>query len=554
MKRAIIYGRVSTNKQSPESIETQIIECQKWANDNGCVVVDIYDDSGQSGRAYNVNNRDGFQQIKEDAKNGRMDYALIHKIDRFARSVADYFIQERALNEYGVKIVVVGMPFFQNADIVTKSVHIAMAEQFSVNLSDEVKRKMRTHAFKSAFLGGKPPYGFTTAIIDGQKILVPHPEHSQAIQLIYQLYLQGNGYVNISKKLAKVGYLNDLNEPFTASHIRKILTSKKYNGYYTYGNRFKENGKDRKNKDKNAIIEIPNVYEKIIDDDTFNAVQNKINENVPRNKTKRRFYPLTGKMTCNSCGRAITGFSSKMFNREGQPEYNYYRCTGKKVNSCDMPSIPAELIEDFIFEKIKQLVFDEQFTLKLIKRVRENLSIDIKHLEKLKIEIEKKLKEIQTKMKDTTKEKIAKKIKEELYDEIIEDYNKEYNQLELRLLNISQQLFLNDKSDEIIKYVNDLKNGFIQIDAEIKSVLLRQVVQAVKLDYENIIVYLSFEKSKVRLSNIDNGVPMTQLDKKMRLSNDNNGEPITQLDKQIFLHNYDGIYFIEIIEQRKKQG
>ena len=84
MKRARIYVRKSTNKQSEETIETQIEKCQLWAKENNCVITEIYDDSGKSGRAYNVRNRRGFNQIKADAAAGLMDYALIYTIDRVA--------------------------------------------------------------------------------------------------------------------------------------------------------------------------------------------------------------------------------------------------------------------------------------------------------------------------------------------------------------------------------------------------------------------------------------------------------------------------------------
>lgn len=536
MKRAIIYGRKSSTKQSVETIETQIAECTKWAKDNDCIVVDIYDDS-QSGRDYNVYKRDGFNQIKEDAKHGRMDFALIHKIDRFARSVADYFIQERALNEYGVKVVVVGMPWFQNADIVTKSVHIAMAEQFSVNLSNEVSVKMRTHAMKTFFMGGKPPYGFSTAVINGgHKVLIPHPEHSKAIQTIYSLYLQGNGYVNISKALAQQGFFNAKNEPFTHSHIRKVLTSKKYNGWYVYGMRHKVNGKDCKNPDKSTIIEIPNVYDKIIDDETFNAVQDKINANVPRNKTRRRFYPLTGKIICQNCGRSVTGFSTSHQDRKDSPCFSYYRCTGKKVNGCDMKSISAEFLEDFVFEKIRKYVFDDTFIAKLTKSVMDNLSFDMAHLQRTKAEIEKALKENKEQTKAAMKDSHSKKVSSDLYEEIIEEYAEERKQLEDRLFEISQKLNANDRTESIKKYMAELKRTLSNTDTDVKQAVLKQVVRSVSLGHESVEVFLSLEKSKIRLSKSNHGVPLNSL------------------DKQSKIHNVDGVHFLKISETRKKQG
>ncbi len=517
MKRAIIYGRTSTSKQSVESIETQIAECQKWANENNCTIVEIYDDSGQSGRSYNVSNRDGFQQIKVDAMNGRMDYALIHKIDRFARSVADYFIQERSLENYGVKVIVVGMPFFQDADIITKSVHIAMAEQFSKNLSEDVSVKMRTFARKGAFLGGKPPYGFNVETsANNEKHLVINEAEAIAIRLAYESYLQGYGYEQTARILAENGFLSYTGNQFTAMFIKKILFSKKYNGYYVYGERNNINGKEKRVADKSLIIEIPDAVEKIIDDATFQAVQNKMKNTNPRNKRHKRDYPLTGLIVCGVCGYSYVGSCTT---KNGQLKFPYYKCSGRKIKVCTSKSIRAEILENYILKKIKEYLFDDSFTDQLISEVEKNLSGDVQHFHEIRKKIEKELKSINGEIKEATREKYKKKISEDLYNEIVDDLNKEKNSLEIRLYNINSQIDVENKTDEIAKYVKLLKENFENSNDEIKSVFLRQIVQSIKVNDETIEVLLNITQGtdakgfSDSLHNISGGVPLFTLGK-----------------------------------------
>lgn len=517
-KRCAIYVRKSTTKQSAETMETQIAECKKWAEDNDCIVVGIYDDS-QSGQGYNTKKRDGFQRIKQDAKLGKMDYALIHKIDRFARSAADYFSQELILNEYGVKIVVVGMPFLKDADIITKSVHIAVAEQFSRNLSSEVSLKMRTFARKGKFLGGTPPFGFKVVEKGEDKFLEVNPEQVEAVKLIYKLYLDGLGYINISKYLAQNGYTNSKNEPFTPTFIRKVLTSKKYNGFYVYGVRETIKGKEKVTYNKEKLIEVPNMYEKIIDDETFNAVQIALESRTRKNRRQDRDYPLSGLITCGSCGRAYVGACTVQEHRNVK-KYVYYRCNGYRVNECKMPGVRADYLEDFIAAKVKKFVFSDTFTENLIKEVESHLSGDLQSFLNIKSQLEKDLKEVNDQIKAAMKDKYKGKKNEDLYEEVVEELNQERETIENRLFNIEQQINVNDKTEQIRDYVNYIRNNFELADDDLKASLLRQVVNSVVITEENIKVYLNIAPSTVQpgrrylnsLPSINSGVPMIMLD------------------------------------------
>lgn len=523
MKRAIIYGRISTNKQNAESIETQIAECEKWAINNNCTVVDIYDDSGQSGRAYNVRNRAGFQQIKEDAKAGRMDYALIHKIDRFARSVRHYFNREEELEQYGVKIIVVSMPFLQDADIVSKSVHIAMAEQFSTNLSDEVSKKMRTYARKGAYLGGRSPYGFNVAVVEGEKTLVINEKEAEVIRLIFNLYLQSYGYTLISQKLNKLGYKNADGKSFQIQHVKSILQNKKYNGVYVYG-RYENNG-DRKRKltkDAEKLIEIPGVYDKIIDDETFNAVQDKIKSKQIKNKRKLHFYPLTGSFVCGVCGRAVVGYSYKYKNKHNK----YYRCLGRRLHDCNVPAVRSEELQNFILSKIKQYLFDDAFTANLIKQVEADLHGDVNEFKRIEADLQKEIKRERDILKNALRDKYAEEIDAKLYNEIVEESEALKNALEIRLVNIQRQISVTDKTDSIKKYIAYLRKNLEKAADDVKLTILKQIVQACVLLPGKVEVYLNISAPPISgrvsalLSKLTNGNPSFTLDSK------NNNQPI----------------------------
>ena len=527
MKRARIYVRKSTSKQSAETIETQIAKCKQWAAENNCIVTDVYDDSGKSGRAYNVKNRKGFNQIKADAAAGLMDYALIYTIDRFARSVADYFIQERALEEAGVKLIVVGMPFLQEADIITKSVHVAMAEQFSENLSKDIYLKMRTFALKKAYLGGPAPLGFKIITDkDGNKTLDVDKENCEIIRLIFHLYLQGFGYAGISRILREKGYTNKLGNAYPPPTIKSILKNPKYNGYYVYGRRSCKNGKTIMHdlNDTDKVILIPDVYEKIIDDTTYQTAQKRLKENadLPRNKRnkKARFYCLTGRITCGVCGTPMQGWSCV---NNQKKRYYYYKCDQRyrKVKHCGGKMVRADYLEDYICEQITKHLFTPKLVDELTEGVIKALSGDIEEFKARERDLKRTITDLKAQIKNAMRDKYSGKIDQDMLEELIKDYNQELHEAETRLISIQQKINANDKAAAIKSYINELKENIKNADEDLRGIFIQQAVNQVIVNEDSIEIYLYASEppsippdgSAFCLHNINNGVPLFSLHK-----------------------------------------
>jgi DNA invertase Pin-like site-specific DNA recombinase len=84
-KRAAIYVRVSTDKQT---VESQIRELRQIAERRGWEVAGEYRDAGISG-AKGRENRPGLDQMLKDASKRRFDVVMAWAIDRLGRSLID---------------------------------------------------------------------------------------------------------------------------------------------------------------------------------------------------------------------------------------------------------------------------------------------------------------------------------------------------------------------------------------------------------------------------------------------------------------------------------
>lgn len=84
-KRAAIYVRVSTDKQS---VESQVKELTAIATRRGWEITQVYNDAGISG-AKGRDQRPGLDDLLNDASKGRFGVVMVWAIDRLGRSLVD---------------------------------------------------------------------------------------------------------------------------------------------------------------------------------------------------------------------------------------------------------------------------------------------------------------------------------------------------------------------------------------------------------------------------------------------------------------------------------
>jgi DNA invertase Pin-like site-specific DNA recombinase len=98
MKRAVLYMRVSTVDQHPE---TQLYDLRQLAAQRGLEVVLEYTDRISGAKA----RRPGLDQMMADARRGRFDVVLVWASDRIARSTRHFLEVLDELNHLGVEFV-----------------------------------------------------------------------------------------------------------------------------------------------------------------------------------------------------------------------------------------------------------------------------------------------------------------------------------------------------------------------------------------------------------------------------------------------------------------
>jgi DNA invertase Pin-like site-specific DNA recombinase len=99
VKRAVIYSRVSTIDQNPQS---QLLDLEQLAAQRGFEVIDTYVDHGYSGIRVK---RPALDRLMADARRGRFEVLLVWSCDRVARSTRHLLEVLDELNQLNIQFV-----------------------------------------------------------------------------------------------------------------------------------------------------------------------------------------------------------------------------------------------------------------------------------------------------------------------------------------------------------------------------------------------------------------------------------------------------------------
>jgi len=336
-KRAVVYARYSSHSQTEQSIEGQLRDAHEFAKRNGIIIVNEYIDRAISGT---TDDRPAFQRMIRDAEKKQFQLVLVWKLDRYARNRYDAAIYRAKLKACGVSIVSVKEDLDdESADkIILVSLLEGMAEYYSRNLSENVRRGQRESIMKGWFPGGKIPYGY----IHVDHHLVPDPMAAPIVREIYDRYISGERVSLILHDLQTRGVLCHGHQMDYTS-LTRILSNPVYMGNFRFAGQVVEGCAE-------AII-TEEVFERA-------SVLRAANRRAPAARRSRDVnYLLMGKLFCGDCGKNYAGDSGTA--RSGE-RYYYYSCRGRKIHrNCKNARLRKDEIEYFVCKVISDFLTEQ---------------------------------------------------------------------------------------------------------------------------------------------------------------------------------------------------
>ncbi len=173
MKNAVIYARFSSHAQNEQSIEGQLKECYAFAE------------------------RKSFH------------FVIVYQLDRFARNRYDSATYKAKLKKNGVRVLSAKENITDDASgILIEGVLESMAEYYSAELSQKIKRGIAISASKCKFFGGSVPLGYK---VSEDKSFIVDEKTAPIVKQLFQMLTSGYNYAQIMR------YMNERGHDFIAN-------------------------------------------------------------------------------------------------------------------------------------------------------------------------------------------------------------------------------------------------------------------------------------------------------------------------------------------------
>jgi len=368
--RAALYMRVSTGRQAEHdlSIPDQRGQLNSWCRAKGHIVVAEFIEAGASA---SDDRRPAFQQMIERACDGEhaFDLIVVHSYSRFFREAFEQEFYVRKLAKHSVKVVSMTQPVGDEKEPVQAMMRkvIALFDEYqSKENAKHVLRSMKENARQGFWNGATAPLGYRLVEAErrGAKIkkkLETDPVEAETVQLIYKLYLHGDGnsgalgIKEVVKWLNGNGYRTRRGESFGVAPLHKILTNTVYIGQWKFN---KASSRTRQRKPDEEVVTIP--VPGLIDPHVFDRVQRQLHARSPKVMAPRVTTGpilLTGLAICATCKGGMTLRTGTSQNGFVHRYYTCSTCARKGKTACKGRSIRMDRLDGLVMTHLVDQLF-----------------------------------------------------------------------------------------------------------------------------------------------------------------------------------------------------
>lgn len=444
--RVALYIRVSGEEQKMHglSLEAQQERLEKYARERGWLIVGIYIDAAKTARKH-LHKRTEFQKMIDSVKRNEIDILLFCRLDRWFRSVADYYKIMEILHDHNCEWLTTDEEY----DTTTANGRLYINVKLSIAQNEaDIDGERIDVVFDSKIahgtvVSGNCPFGFR---VNDEKRLEIVPEDADIVRdafCRYEATVSQRGTIKYIREKYGVNWCD--------ATFRRMLREKLYTGIYDRGGRINEN-----------------FCPAIITHDQFEHVQKLTSKNA-RSSPSGKVYIFTSILTCNECSHKLVGYSTR--------QYCYYRCNQhfQRGRCSNNHSVREDFIESWLFDHLEEEInrCQLEWEVQAASRKRSITSSD----------------------KSALKRKLSK-LKELYVNELIdlEEYKKDYEiyTTALRQLPDPAQEAPPDFAAVRNILTTDFKSIYNTLTREEKRTLWRSVIEEIRIDNDGNITGIVF--------------------------------------------------------------
>jgi site-specific DNA recombinase len=354
--RCAIYTRKSSEEgleQDFNSLDAQREACEAYIasqkHEGWVLHREMYDDGGFSGGTME---RPALQRLLVDIAAGKVDVAVVYKVDRLTRALSDFAKIVDVFDAQGVSFVSVTQQFNTTTSMGRLTLNVLLSfAQFEREVTGErIRDKIAASKKKGMWMGGQPPLGYD---VKDRKLIVNQAE-AEAVRAIFhqykalrsvrllKAYLDSVGIISKARRLADGSPYGS--KPLARGALYLMLQNRIYRGEIVH-------------KDKSY----PGNHDAIIDEALWNEVQAILAENrVDRTTGRDAKEPsLLGGILYDAAGERMTPSHAV----KNGTRYRYYvsapLVTGGAKKAASGQRIPAISLEAVVKRRIREWLGDE---------------------------------------------------------------------------------------------------------------------------------------------------------------------------------------------------
>ncbi len=342
MDKAVIYCRVSTNRQSKEhdGLRSQQTRCIEFARFRNMEVIETFQDS-QSG---SLIDRPGMQAMLKFLGSHRKDNitVLVDDVSRLARGVEAHIRLRTAISSVGAKLASPSIEFGEDSDSVLVEHLLASVSQHHRQKNAEQTRNRRRARMLNGYWVHFAPIGYKYVSKQGHgKVLVRNEPLASIVAEGLEGYASGRFEIRAEVKRffeRFPEFPTDAKGEVSNEHVNRILSRVIYAGHI-----------------QSDIMDVslrPAQNEPLISLETYQKIQQRMQEKpkIAARKDLNGDFPMRGAVRCGDCDNPLTACWTKGRSKH----YPYYYCFTKRCESYGK-AIAREKIEGEFVNLLHQL-------------------------------------------------------------------------------------------------------------------------------------------------------------------------------------------------------
>ena len=495
-----LYARLSKDDDlvgDSNSIVHQKEILAKYAKEHGFTNIEFYVDDGFSGTNFN---RPDFQRMMADAEEGKISTVIVKDMSRFGR---DYIMVGYYTEIYFSNLDIRFIAINDNVDsnIQTENDLTPFKNVFNEWYARDTSKKIRA-VFKAKGNSGKhlstnPPFGYKKDPNDKDKWIIDD-EAAATVRRIFQMYVDGYRISEIGHKLTEekvetpiLYYMNrgiktnarsEYPEIWDLMSIKYILSQTAYAGHTVNFQTAVKSYKTKKqvNLPRNQLVIFRNTQEAIIDEKTFETVQQM--RKAKRARTKYNEPNMfSGLLFCADCGNHLT--IQRVARNRKMDNFSCATYRKKKKGLCSCHRILVSDLETIVkndLQKVCEYVFlhEKEFT-------DDYLSGSKKETVKFQSKTKADLKRLHERQEDIGRiirklyeDNVCGRITDERFDFLAKSYEDEGNDLKMKIQELKNALASSVQEEEKLSKFLKVVKSYTKIE-ELTPEILNSFIEKI---------------------------------------------------------------------------